>query len=105
MGGQAPEDNPELPGVIRQCVVMAQDLRRLSGQWPAFLVATSHPETVGPLEWLRFELLRQAQLVANAVAEEEKGGRLYQPHPQCFLAIDPYALDTVPASAGGFYAG
>ena len=105
MGGHAPEANPALPQVQQHCVSLAQELKRLTGQWPAFFVLTSHPETVGPLEWLRFEILRQGQMVANAVADAETPGALYRPHPQCFLAIDPYALDTVSPAVGGFYAG
>lgn len=105
MEGHAPENNPDLPALAQRSVEMAQALKRLTGQWPAFLIATSHPETMGSLAWLRFELLRQGLLIANAVAGAEKPASLYRPHPQCFLAIDPYALDTVSPAVGGFYAG
>ncbi|MFA5976193.1 MAG: hypothetical protein WC859_08540 [Elusimicrobiota bacterium] len=99
MAGHAPEENPELPRTLSACKTLAHQLQEATGRWPAFLVLSSHPETVGPLAWLRFELLRQALVVTEAVAQ---GNSKF---PQCFLAIDPYALDTVSPAVGGFYAG
>jgi hypothetical protein len=68
------------------------------------LFLTSHPVTVGPLAWLRFELLRQALWIADAL-EKASPRRSFRSHPQCFLAIDPYALDSVPVPVGAMYAG
>src|SRR5690242_7055778 len=59
MGGHAPENNPELPRRLSETIHLANDLKTRTGQWPAFLVLTSHPDTEGPLHWLRFEVLRQ----------------------------------------------
>jgi hypothetical protein len=105
LAGHEPEHNPALPAVTEASIKLARRVKEQTGEWPAFFVLTSHPETMGPLEWLRFELLRQGLVVAAAVAEAERPGAWFRPAPQCFLAIDPYALDTVSASVGGFYAG
>ncbi len=130
MAGHAPEENPELEPRIAETVALARWLQRETSAWPATLVLTSHPETMGSLQWLRFELLRQGLQVADAVVDarlkpieeisetrpNKRDGNIRRPilssrfsaltsrHPQCFLAIDPYALDTVTPSVGGFYA-
>jgi hypothetical protein len=104
LGGHPPEKNPQLPTVIQETVALAHELHKKAGHWPAFLILTSHPETTGPLEWLRFELLRQALHVADAVAQARSPKTLFLPRPRCFLAIDPFALDTVSVPAAAFYA-
>jgi len=103
MGGHSAEENPELATRITETVEMARGLHEKTGQWPALLILTSHPETEGPLQWLRFELLAQGIQIADAVVEAQPV--LFRHHPQCFLAIDPYALDTVSVPVGAFYAG
>ncbi len=103
MRNHAPESNPHLEERIQETLHLAEELKRKNGQWPALLVVLSHPETVGPLEWLRFEVMRQALVVADAFVEARRPGRLFHQHPQCLLAIDPFALDTVSAAVGGFY--
>jgi hypothetical protein len=103
LGGHPPEANPELPDRIKQTVRLAQDLKAKTGQWPALLVLTSHPETEGPLHWLRFELLLKGLQIADALVEAQKPGAWYAPHPKCLLAIDPFALDTVSVPIGAFY--
>jgi hypothetical protein len=105
LAGHGPEFNPDLARVTSETVGLAQKVREQTGRWPALLVFTSHPETVGPLEWLRFEVIRQGLVIANAVATAEKPNAWVRPAPQCFLAIDPYALDTLSPAVGGFYAG
>ncbi len=105
MSHHAPEDNPHLTERISQTVQLAHELKTKTGQWPALLVLTSHPDTEGPLEWLRFELLRQGVQVADAYTEARWPNAVFRPHPKCFLAIDPFALDTVSTSVGGFYSG
>src|SRR5262245_25613268 len=55
MGGHAPEANPALGPRAQETVRLAKELHAKTKKWPALLVAMSHPETEGPLEWLRFE--------------------------------------------------
>lgn len=101
MGGHPVSTKPPLEPRTVETVEAAKYLYRTTGRWPATLILTSHPPTAGPLEWLRFELLRQGLGLANAIVETS-------PHrfsPQCLLAIDPFALDTIPVPAAGFYAG
>jgi len=50
-------------------------------------------------------IAREGLLLANAVIEITQPGRMYRSNPQCFLAIDPFALDTVPTSIAGLYSG
>lgn len=104
LGGHAPEHNPELEARTLQTVKLAKDLYAKTGRWPALFVLTSHAETEGPLQWLRFELLRQGLIVANAVTDENPNPGWFT-HPSCLLAIDPFALDTLPVPVAGFYAG
>jgi len=104
MSSHPPEDNPDLPQRTAETVRLAEDLKVQTGQWPALLVLMSHPDTEGPLEWLRFELMRQGLQVADAVVEAGSPGAWYPEHPRCLLAIDPFALDTVSPAVGGFYA-
>lgn len=104
LGGRPDFATPDLADRQAQAVAMAQRLYKETGEWPAMMVLTSHPETVGSLEWLRFELVRQGLLVADAVVDAHPKGGLYRANPECFLAIDPYALDTVAAPAAGWYA-
>jgi hypothetical protein len=103
MGGYSPTENPELPLRIEETVRLARDIKQQTGQWPALFILTSHPETEGPRHWLRFELLRQGLQIADAVVEARKPGAWYPAHPECFLAIDPFALDTVSVPVGAFY--
>ena len=101
----APADDPHLPERIREVLQLAYDSKANSGQWPGLLILTSHPETEGPGEWLRFELVRQGLKIADACVEARWPDAKYRPHPKVFVAIDPFALDTVSAAAGGFYSG
>jgi hypothetical protein len=103
LGSNAPEENADLPERIAQTVRLAKELEQKTGRWPALLVLTSHPETEGPLQWLRFELLRQGLQIADAVVEARTPGAWYRRHPRCLLAIDPFALDTVSTPVGAFY--
>src|SRR5205807_4825406 len=104
MSGHAPEENPELPRRIEETLRLSQDLKAKTGRWPALLILMTHPDTEGPLEWLRFELMRQGLLAADAVVEAGSPSAWYPEHPRCLLAIDPFALDTVSPVVGGFYA-
>jgi hypothetical protein len=105
MSGHASEINPQLPSRVAQSAAMARSLQERTGEWPAVLLLTSHGETVGPHAWIRFEVIRQALGIAGALAEANHPASTGRPKPQCFLAIDPYALDTVSAIVGGLYAG
>lgn len=89
----------------RDCVALAGRLHRETGQWPALMVFTSHPPTLGSLEWLRFELVREGLLLANAMVDASPARRYLRSAPQCFLAIDPFALDTIPPAVAGLYSG
>jgi len=104
MGGHSPEENPDLPRRIQETVQLSKDLKAKTGEWPGLLVVMSHPDTEGPLEWLRFEMMCQGLQVADSVLEAQSPGSWYPGHPRCLLAIDPFALDTVSATVGGFYA-
>jgi hypothetical protein len=103
MGGYKPLQNPELSSRIQETVSLAKSTKEKTGAWPALLILTSHPDTEGPHHWLRFELLRQGLQIADAVVEAEHPGNWGLIHPQCFLAIDPFALDTVSIPEGAFY--
>lgn len=102
-GGHGAEFNPQLAERQRQALDLAQKLYAETGQWPAVLLMTSHGDTSGPQQWLRFEMLRQGLEIANPLAAAAPGAR-WLSHPQCLLAIDPYALDTVPLPVAGIYA-
>ncbi len=104
MGDYQPVENPDLSKRIEDTVQLAKELKQKTGRWPALLVLTSHPDTEGPHQWLRFELLRQGLQIADAMVETQNARAWYPAHPRCFLAIDPYALDTVSGAVGGFYA-
>ncbi len=95
----------ELGRIKSHALKVIEELQKTTGQRPAFMVFTSHPDTTGPFEWLRFELFRQGGLVADAVVEQEHPGGWFRRHPQCFVAIDPFALDTLSPAMAGFYAG
>ncbi len=105
MSGRPPEINPGVEQCIRQTLELAKSVRQETGQWPALLVVMSHPQTEGPLEWIRFEAMRQGILVADAYLETIQPHRLFRTHPKLLLAIDPFALDTVSAPVAGFYGG
>jgi len=105
MGAHAAEENPDLPRRAAESVALAKKLKMETGRWPAVLLLTSHGDTAGPFAWLRFEMLRQGLQIAQALTQAEWPGLFFRPAPECLLAIDPYALDTVPAAVGGFYSG
>ena len=105
MGARPSATPPQFETLTRDFTTLARRLYAETGQWPATMIFTSHPTTTGPLEWIRFELFRQGLLLANAVMETTQKGRFYRSNPQCFLAIDPYALDTVPTPVAGLYSG
>jgi hypothetical protein len=104
MGARPESASPRLPDVSREIVALAARLTELTGQRPALMIFTSHPETTGDLEWLRFEVMRQGLMLANAWVEGAGKG-FYRRAPECFLAIDPFALDSVPTPVAGWYAG
>jgi hypothetical protein len=104
MGGYSPIENSELPLRIEETVTLARNIKEKTGRWPALLILTSHPDTEGPYHWLRFELLRLGLKIADALVEAEHPGVWFPSHPQCLLAIDPFALDTVSVPTGAFYA-
>jgi len=100
----APEAFPDQSIRQKEAIARAQALYEKTGHWPAILFLTSHPQTVGASAWLRFELLRQGLWIAKALMAAMPG-RPRHSHPQCFLAIDPFALDSVPVAVGAAYAG
>ena len=104
MGQHAAGSFPNQARYQAEAVKRAQALYTRTENWPAILFVTSHPPTTGPSAWLRFELLRQALWIAEAL-EQASPHHHFRAHPQCFLAIDPYALDSVPAFVAGMYAG
>ena len=105
MGARPPAESPDFRSRCREFAAAARRLHRETGVWPAVFVFVSHAPTVGELEWLRFELEREGLQLANAIVEESHTGRLYRPSPECFLAIDPFALDTISTVVAGLYAG
>jgi hypothetical protein len=105
LSGHPALEDPKLRERAAETVRLAHLLKTKTGRWPALFVLTSHPDTEGPLEWLRFELVRQGFEIADAYTEARRPKALFRPHPKAFVAIDPFALDTVPAAAAGFYSG
>jgi len=105
LSGHQLADDPKLPERIAKVRSLAQELKSKTGQWPALFVLSSHPDTEGELEWVRFEVMREGLEVADGYIETRWPQALFKPHPKCFVAIDPFALDTVPAPVAGFYAG
>lgn len=85
-----------------QAAALAAEAKRASGRAPAILVVTSHPPTFGDTAWVRFHLFLHGLKIANYVLASIGSRR---EHPQCLLAIDPYALDSVPVWVAGLYAG
>src|SRR4029077_373110 len=88
-----------------QIAGMARRLHHETGQWPATMALTSHPPTMGSLEWLRFEEVRLGLLLADSVVTTAYRPWQYHPRPECFLAIDPFALDTITTPVAGLYSG
>lgn len=80
---------------IRKAVQFQKTCIEKWGEEPSVLLLTSHPLTTGPVQWLRFEVMRTALLV----------GCILSRHPRFILAIDPFALDTVPWRWASLYAG
>ena len=79
-----------------------QDTGPVAGQHAG--VPPRIPPRADLLEWLRFEVVREGLLLADSVIETAYTGWA-RPAPQCFLAIDPYALDTIPTPVAGLYSG
>lgn len=102
MRGHPADPNPQLPLRQAETVQRLRSQAAASGRWPMLLVLTSHPETSGDRAWLRFELLRQGLEIAAAAALA--GPPPHEP-PQCLLAIDPFALDSVLVPVQAMYAG
>lgn len=65
---------------------------------PALLALVSHPPVMGDMAHLNFELVRHATLGLAAV----RGGKS---RPRLLVAVDPFALDTIPVWQEGLYAG
>lgn len=104
MGGHAAEYNPSLSGHVAETIALGERLEKETGRWPAFLFLTAHAPTQGPFQWVRFELLRQGQVLAFDFSQAGREKRLKAGTPQCLLAVDPYALDSVPMYVGAIYA-
>src|SRR5262249_46650969 len=128
LSGRRLADAPNLSQRLAEIKSLTRELKAKTGQWPSLFVLSSHPDTEGELEWVRFEVMRQGLALADAYVEERwlttedrrqktetaagvavlrppSSVLSYAPHPKCFVAIDPFALDTVPAPVAGFYAG
>lgn len=76
-------------------------LRRLeaeSGRRPALLALISHAPVTGEMAHFNFELVRHAMLALRALR-----GRPCR--PRLVVAVDPFALDTIPLYQEGLYAG
>ncbi len=104
MGGHPALANPLLANRIQEALRLARAIREKTNQWPAFLFLTSHPPTEGPLAWMRFEMLRQGLHIAFALSAEARTQGFEAQPPQCVLAVDPYALDSVSGPVGAMYA-
>jgi hypothetical protein len=102
MGARPHAEPARLKTARHEIGEMVKRLQKQTGVLPASFIFTSHPLTTGPLEWLRFEVMRQGLQLGNAVVEASGN---YRGAPECFLAIDPFALDTVPTPVAGWYAG
>jgi hypothetical protein len=105
LGGRSTSPSEHLRQRQQETVALIRKLKEATGREPGVMILTSHPPTVGSLEWLRFEVVRQGLMLGDAIVEANRPGHAYSPNPQCFLAIDPYALDTVPTAVAGLYSG
>jgi len=104
MGGHAAEYNPSLSGRVAEAIALGERLSRETGKWPAFLFLTAHAPTEGPFQWVRFEVLRQGLIIAFDFSRAGQAAGFRMRNPECLLAVDPYALDSVPVSIGATYA-
>lgn len=71
---------------------------REAGRPPALLALISHPPVMGELAHLNFQLVRHACLSLRQI----RGGPC---RPRLVVAVDPFALDTIPLHEEGCYAG
>jgi hypothetical protein len=79
-------------------VARAAALVRKAAVRPSLLALVSHPPVMGDMAHLNFELVRHATLGLAAV----RGGPC---RPRLLVAVDPFALDTIPVWQEGLYAG
>lgn len=79
-------------------VARAAALARRAGPSPSLLALVSHPPVMGDMAHLNFELVRHATLGLAAV-------RGCPCRPRLLVAVDPFALDTIPVWQEGLYAG
>jgi hypothetical protein len=89
--------DPAAPALLR-ARALAAELRLRTGREPALLALISHPPVMGELAHMNLELVRHATLALRAV----RGAPC---RPRLVTAIDPFALDTLPISSEGLYAG
>ena len=79
-------------------VARAAALARKGNVSPSLLALVSHPPVMGDLAHLNFELVRHATLALAAI-------RASSCRPRLLVAVDPFALDTIPVWQEGLYAG
>lgn len=88
------ESSPVLAGAA----ALVRNLTKELGREPALIALISHPPVMGEMAHLNFELVRHA-----ARALRRLRGR--DCRPKLVVAIDSFALDTIPIHEEGFYAG
>ncbi len=98
LAGPAPYPFDAASPVMGRARELARRVEKDAGRAPALLAVVSHPPVLGDLAHLNFQLVRHAVLAARAVR-----GRPCR--PRLVVAIDPFALDTVPLYEEGLYAG
>jgi hypothetical protein len=99
-GLAAPKSYPFEAGAetLVRALDLAARLERETGKAPALIALVSHPPVLGEMAHMNFELARHALLALRAVR-----GRACR--PRAVVAIDPFALDTLPVWQEGAYAG
>lgn len=88
----------EASPVLVRAVELARTIERDCGRSPALMALISHPPVMGELAHLNFELVRHATLALRRL----RGAPC---RPRLVVAVDPFALDTIPSHEEGLYAG
>lgn len=103
MAGRPELQDPLVPAHEQRVFELSDWLQQKTGQYPAVLFPTSHADTEGPYAWLRFEVFYRA-IHASFQLLRRFPTPFNQPIPQCVLAVDPYAVDSVSLPIGAIYA-
>lgn len=82
---------------LKWIIKLVDQFRKNSSDKFPILILTSHPETVGTQSYLLGNLVEYAVEITDTISSNRK--------LKLLQAIDPFALDTLPLSAGAIYSG